>query len=41
MGLKEILRINKEDNSLVAFCDADDQWMRNKLEAQVDFMKKK
>lgn len=39
-GLNEILKMNPENNSLVAFCDADDQWMRNKLEVQVEFMLK-
>lgn len=37
--LKEILTLNCYDNnSFVSFCDADDQWMRNKLEVQVNFM---
>ena len=37
-GLKEILTMNSSNNNYVSFCDADDQWMRNKLEVQVDFM---
>ena len=40
-GISRNIGISKSKGKYLAFCDADDIWVKNKLKLQINFMKKK